>query len=95
LQYMPILNLFLQKNDDQSDKHVLNGFCVVTTSIFEDHDIQLFCYTGENVMDVFFAHMQTQEQRIRSILSVNEPMKDLTCEEQLKYTAATVCLSCN
>jgi len=86
---------FLQKNNDQSDTHVPSGFCVVTTSIFEDHDYQLFCYTGENVMDEFFAHMQREEQRIRTILSANEPMKDLTVEEQVKHNAATVCSSCN
>jgi len=85
----------LQKNDDQSDTHVTSGFCVVTTSIFEDHDYQLFCYTSENVMDEFFAHIQREEQRIRSILSANEPMKDLTPEEQAKHDAATVCISCN
>ena len=86
---------FLQKNDDQSDTHVPSGFCVVTTSLFEDHDYQLFCYTGENVMDEFFAHMQREEQRIRSILSADKPMNDLTPEEQIKYNASTVCVSCN
>jgi len=53
---------FLQKNDDESDTHVPSGFCVLTTSIFEDHDYQLFCYTGENVMDEFFAHMNREEE---------------------------------
>ena len=86
---------FLQKNDDQSDTHVPSGFCAVTTSIFQDYDYQLFCYTGENVMDEFFAHMKREEQRIRSILSANEPMKHLTPEEQLKHNDATVCISCN
>ena len=81
---------FLQKNDDQSDTHVPSGFCAVTTSIFEEHDYKLFCYTGENVMDEFFAHMQKEERRIRSILSVNEPMKDLTPEQQVKHDTATV-----
>ena len=67
----------------------------MTTSIFEEHDYELFCYTGENVMDEFFAHMQREERRIRSILSVNEPMKDLTPEQQVKHDTATVCISCN
>jgi len=55
---------FLQKNDDDSDTHVPSGFCVVTTSRFEDHDYKLHCYTGENVMDEFFAYKQSEEQRI-------------------------------
>jgi len=75
---------FLQKNDDESDTHVPSGFCVVTTSRF-----------GENVMDEFFAHMQREEQRIQSILSVNEPMKVLTYEEQMKHDVVIVCVSCN
>ena len=86
---------FLQKNDDQSDTHIPSGFCVVTTSIFENHDYQLYCYTGENVMDEFFAHMQREEQRIRAVLLANEPMKDLTLEQQVKHDAAKVCVSCN
>jgi len=48
---------------------VPSGFCAVTTSIFEEHDSQLFRYTGENFMDEFFAHMQRKEQKIRSVLS--------------------------
>jgi len=67
----------------------------VTTSIFKDYEYQLFCYTSENVIDEFFAHMQREEQRIRSILTANEPMNDLTPEEQVKDNAATVCISCN
>jgi len=86
---------FLLKNDDQSDTHVPSGFCVVTTSLFENHDYQLFCYTGENVMEEFFAHMQREEQRIYSILSADEPMKQLTHEEQVKQDAATVCVTSN
>jgi len=46
-------------------------------------------------MDEFFAHMQREEQRIRAVLSANEPMKDLTLEEQVKHDAAKVCVSCN
>ena len=86
---------FLQKNDNDSDMHVPSGFCVVTTSRFEDHDYKLHCYTGDNVMDEFFTYMQSEERRIRSILSVNEPMKPLTYEENTKHNAAMVCVSCN
>jgi len=86
---------FLQKNDDDSDTHVPSGFYVVTTSRFEYHDYKLLCYTGDNVMDEFFTYMHSEERRIRSILSVNKPMKPLTYEEQTKHNAATVCVSCN
>jgi len=46
-------------------------------------------------LDEIFAYMQSEEHRIPSILSVNEPMKHLTYEEQMKHDAATVCVSCN
>ena len=92
---MLILNLFLQKNDDQSDTHVPSGFCAVTSSIFAEHDYVLYYYTGENVMNEFFAHMNREERRIRSILSVNKPMIDLTAEQKVKHDEATVCISCN
>jgi len=85
----------LQKNDDDSDTHIPSGFCVVTTSRFEDHDCMLHCYTGDNVMDEFFIYMQSEKQRIRSILSVNQPLKPLTYEEHTKHEAATVCVLCN
>jgi len=86
---------FLQKNDDQSDTHVPSGFCAVTSSIFAEHDYVIHCYTGENVMNEFFAHMHREERRIRSILSVNKPMIDLTAEQKVKHDDATVCISCN
>ena len=45
----------LDKNDDQSDTHVLvpRAFCAVATSSFEQHDYKLFCYSGDNVMNEF------------------------------------------
>jgi len=46
-------------------------------------------------MDEFFAHMCREEERIRKILSVNKPMKNLTSAEQAKHDAAKVCGSCN
>jgi len=73
--------IFLQENDDQSDKHVPSDFCVVTTSIFQDHNYEVFCcFARENVMDEFFAHMKREEHRICAILSVNVTMNDLTPE---------------
>ena len=54
---MLISNLSCRKKDDDSDTHIPSGFCVVTTSRFEDHDYKLHCYTGDNVMDEFFAYI--------------------------------------
>jgi len=58
---MPISNLFCRKMM-MSQTHVPSGFCVVTTSHFEDHEYKLYCYTGENVMDEFFAHLQRETE---------------------------------
>ena len=77
----------LQKNDDQSDTNVPSGFCAVTCSIL------LYCYTGENVINEFIAHMHREECRIRSISSANESMIELTTEERVKHEYATACIS--
>ena len=85
---------FLQKDDNQLDTNVPSGFCAVTSSIFEEHDYVMYCYTGENVINEFIAHMHREECRIRSILSANESMIELTTEESVKHEYATACISC-
>ena len=86
---------FLQKDTDQSDTHVPRGFCALTTSIFQEHDYKLFCYSGENVMDEFFAHMRREEERIGADLSMNVEMDQLTPEQQTKHDEARLCTSCD
>jgi len=86
---------FLQKDTDQSDTHVPRGFCALTTSIFQEHDYKLFCYSGENVMDEFFAHMRREEERIGADLSMNVEMDQLTPKQQTKHDEARLCISCD
>jgi len=86
---------FLEKNNDQSDTHIPSGFCTLTTSILEEHNYKLFCYSGENVMEEFFAHMRCEEERIKIILSQNVAMDQLTSEQQMKHEEARTCITCN
>jgi len=55
----------------------------------------MYCYTGENVINEFIAQMHREERRIRSILSANESMIELTTEERAKHEYATACISCH
>ena len=86
---------FLEKNSiDQSYMHVPSGFYALTTSIFEEHDYKLHCYSGENVMNEFYSYMDGEEKRIRHILQQNKQMHELTAEQQLSHRASIICDTC-
>jgi len=95
LQYLQISSVFLEKNDDQSDTHVPSSLCTLTTSILAEHDYKLFCYSGKNVMEEFFAHMRREEEQIKVILSHNVEMDQLTPKQQMKHEEARTCITCN
>ena len=56
---------------------------------------EIFTYSGENSMNVFFEHIKDQDRYVRSILSDVKPMKILTAEQQLQHAAATTCELCH
>ena len=86
---------FLVPNDDGTNTHTPSGFCVLTTSKFEQFDNEIYCYSGESVMENFFKYMKQREQFVRNVLSINNPMNELTTDEMTKHEQAELCSSCN
>jgi hypothetical protein len=74
--------------------HIPSGFCCHTVSVFEQYQTEPTLYSGEDVMSHFFSHLMNERKRISEILSVNEPMKDLTPEQIREHDEATVCPVC-
>src|SRR6266496_1315438 len=81
--------------DGERDKHVPSGVCCLTVSILPQFNTaQPFVYSGEDVMEAFFDHLLSEEERIESILSENNAMKPLTYEQLLHKETVTQCESC-
>ena len=94
---------FLQKTDEMKGKstkithnHEPSGFCCLTVSSFDQYNDQKpVVYSGENVMDVFFKHVKTEQSRITKILNRNEKMKPLNKLQQASFDSCVKCPSCN
>ena len=56
---------------------------------------EIFTYSVEKSMTVFFEHMKDQDRYVRSVLSDVKPMKTLTAEQQLQHATATTCELCH
>ena len=74
--------------------HKPSGFACLRISQVPEFHGEIFTYSGENLMTVFFEHIKDQDRYVRSILSDVKPMKSLTAEHQLKHAAATTCELC-
>ena len=80
----------------EGDEHQVSGFCCLTVSSFDFlNNEEAIVYSGENVIQTFFQHIQKEHNRINSILSQCNPMDNLSEEEQLIYDAATRCNTCD
>ena len=51
-------------------------------------------FSGDGVMEAFFAHLASEEKIINTILAKNTPMNPLTTKERLDWAAADVCACC-
>ena len=68
--------------------HKPSGFACLRVSQVPKFNGEIFTYSGEDSMTVFFEHIRDQDQYVRSILSDVKPMKTLMAEQQLKHAAA-------
>ena len=75
--------------------HKPSGFACHRVSQVTEFNSEIFTYSGEDSMTVFFEHIRDQDHYVRSILSDVKPMKTLTAEQQLKHAAATTCELCH
>ena len=64
--------------------HKPSGFACLRFSRVPEFKGEIFTYSGEDLMTVFFEHIKDQDHYVRSILSDEKPMKTLTAEQQLQ-----------
>ena len=74
--------------------HKPSGFACLRVSQVPEFTGEIFMYSGENSMTVFFEHIKDQDRYVRSIPSDVKPMKTLTAEQQLQHAADTSCEQC-
>ena len=74
--------------------HKPSGFACIRVSQVPEFNGEIFTYSGENSMILFFEHIKGQDRDVRSILSDVKPMKTLTAEQQLQLAAARTCELC-
>ena len=74
--------------------HKPSVFACLRISQIPKFNGEIFTYSGEDSMTIFFEHIRDQNHYVRSILSDVKPMKTLT-EHQLKHAAATTCEVCH
>ena len=75
--------------------HKPSGFACLRVSQVSEVNGEIFTYSGENSMTVFFGHIKDQDRYVRSILSDVKPMKTLTAEQQLQNAADITCELCH
>lgn len=85
---------FISKDANDND-HLPSGFCALTISAYDHlNNHKAYVYSGENVMDNFYEHLQAESAKISSILEINVPMKPLTKQEKEEFEEAVLCYCC-
>ena len=84
-------NIESASNTKVRQLHKPSGFACHRVSHVPEFNGEIFTYSGEDSMTVFFEHIRDQDHYVRSILSDVKPMKTLTAEQQLQHAAATTC----
>ena len=84
-------------NDDakKTKKHVPSGVSCSTVSKFPEFNRGIFSYTGPDVMEKFFEHLDSERKRIDEILRRNPPMKRLSPDQLLECAAVKSCRNCD
>ncbi len=78
------------------DEHIPSGFCTLRVSTIEKYNHEkAFVYSGPNVMETFFKHLDEHNKYICKILKTEVPMSPLSKEQSAKHTAATNCTLCD
>ena len=75
--------------------HTPIGFACLRVSHVPEFNGEIFMYSGEDSMTVFFEHIKDQDHYVRNILSDVKPMKTLKAEQQLQHAAATTSELCH
>ena len=76
--------------------HEVSGVCMLRISTEPTlNTCQPYLYSGENVMEEFYRHLQQKQDEIDFYLQTNLPMEPLTPEEQQRHDDAVECEYCH
>ena len=76
--------------------HEVSGFCMLRVSTEPTlNKCKPYLYSGENVMEEFYRHLQQEQDEIDFYLRTNLRMKPLTPEEQKRHDDAVECEQCH
>ena len=84
-------NVESASNTKARQLHKPSGLACLRLSQVSEFNGEIFTYSGEDSMTVFFEYFREQDRYVRSISSDVKPMKTLTAEQQLQHAAATTC----
>ena len=82
-------------NTKERQLHKPSGFVCLRVSQVPEFNGEIFTYSGEASMTVFFENIRDQDHYVRSILSDVKPMKTATAEQHLQIAAAPLCELCH
>ena len=88
-------NIESASNTKVRQHHTPSGFACFRVSQVPEFNGEIFTYSGEDSVTVFFEHIRDQDHYVRSILSEVKPMSTLTAGQQLQHAAATNCELCH
>ena len=75
-------------------QHKPSGFACIRVSQVPVVNGEIFTYSGEDCMTVFFEYIKDQDRNVHSILSDAKPTNPLTAEQQIAHARATTCAQC-
>jgi len=86
-------------NDDikthMIDCHEPSGFCCYRVTDLEEYRVPPMVYHGVNVMEAFYDHVMSENDKINEILSKQAPMSPMTQNEKKRHKAADTCANCH
>jgi hypothetical protein len=85
----------VNKSTHVTESHSPSGFCCQRISMYPQYNGEPFVYSGPNVMENFFKHLEQEEAFINYILNDTKPMLTPTDEENRTFYKATTCPNCN
>ena len=76
--------------------HEVSGSCMLRVLTKPTlNNCKPYLYSGENVMEEFYRHLQQEQEEIDFYLRTNLPMEPLTLEEQKQHDDAVECQQCH
>jgi hypothetical protein len=82
------------KSTRVTDRHLPSGFCCLRVSTYPQYNSKPYVYSGPDVMEHFFEHLEREEGDINCILDNCKLMLTLSDEEKQTFCRATTCLNC-